>query len=1154
MDGTDNAVPGLAFDTTTRTLTGTPNTAATTALTYTVTDQNGSTASATFSITVAPGVTLNDQTYTAGRPIPALTLPAGDGGTGTLTYTLTGPAREALNNAVPGLTFTATTRVLSGTPTEEGMTAMTYAATDEHGSTASAGFTITVNEADTAPAFAAGETVAAQTYEQNTAITPLTLPLATGGNGAITYTLTGPNGTDVSELPTGLTYAANARTISGTPTAPTAAPLAFTWTAADKDDNTAADDTDTLDFSITVNEADTAPAFAAGVSIDDQTYTLDAEITPLTLPLATGGTGTLAYTLRDADGNDVDAVDNAVPGLTFTASTRILTGTPTVVPTTAQAFTASTRTRTRTDTPTTAQTFSANTRPPTTATMHATTALTYTVTDENGSTASAGFNITVNEAPNAAPTFAAGTGIADQIYTMGAEIPALTLPAATGGDGPITYAMTPLDELPDGLLLDPVTRTLTGTPTLATATLTFTWTAADTATNNMPSDTVALDFQLTVNMPDTPPAFAAGTSIDDQEYMQGTAIEPLTLPAVETDGNGATTYTLTPLTSLPDGLTYTVATRTLTGTPTTALTATMFTWTAMDADDNTAATDTATLTFSITVNASNIDLTPVAEQWLARFGRGVTTQAVETIGDRMTGVSSPESQLTLGGRQFSLTDLARGYASPGVGNNGGLFGAAGWAGSHQPALTGSHQPALTGSHQPALTGSHQPALTGSHQPALTGSHQPALTGSHQPIGSQSAAGGAMPADFALTQRTRSMSFSEVMRSSSFDLSLSGDASDEDTDGKPMTLWGRVSTGSFDGEPAGMSLNGNLATGYLGLDYRTDRALLGIAVARTESEGNFRLEDTAGELEATLTSAYPYLSWSLSDELAVWGMLGFGEGKLKLREDTQDLKTDIQMQMVALGLRSVLPSVWLVDLAVKADIFALQIKSDAVTGENLNATNSNARRLRVMLEASSNWPVSEHATVTPSLELGTRWDGGDADTGMGIELGGGFTWHDTRLGLELAARGRTLLNHGESGFKEWGASLSFLKTVGSDGQGLAFVLTPTWGQASSGVDSLWSSEPAGAGAGLLPRDSTQGSTSATPDQLEFELSWGMLRPRGLLMTPYMQMRMAQGRMDSVREGLRLQFPRGVSLEVFGEHNLQPGQPADHGIGLTARIDL
>ena len=48
-------------------------------------------------------------------------------------------------------------------------------------------------------------------------------------------------------------------------------------------------------------------------------------ITALTLPAATGGTGTLTYTLRDAGGNDVDGTDNAVPGLTFdTTSSRPL--------------------------------------------------------------------------------------------------------------------------------------------------------------------------------------------------------------------------------------------------------------------------------------------------------------------------------------------------------------------------------------------------------------------------------------------------------------------------------------------------------------------------------------------------------------------------------------------------------------------------------------------------------------------------------------------------------------------------------------------------------------------------------------------------------------------------------------------------------------
>ena len=147
-------------------------------------------------------------------------------------------------------------------------------------------------------------------------ITPLTLPAATGGNGAITYTLTG------ATLPAGLTFDGTARTITGT--AGTAASAqTFTYTAMDADDDTA-----TLSIRITVDTmADTAPTF--GDATDDaRTYTAGLMITPLTLPFATGGNGAITYTLT---GPASAALSQAVPGLTFTASTRVLSGAPTTV-------------------------------------------------------------------------------------------------------------------------------------------------------------------------------------------------------------------------------------------------------------------------------------------------------------------------------------------------------------------------------------------------------------------------------------------------------------------------------------------------------------------------------------------------------------------------------------------------------------------------------------------------------------------------------------------------------------------------------------------------------------------------------------------------------------------------------------------------------
>ena len=87
------------------------------------------------------------------------TLPAASGGSGELTY--------SLMPEVPGLTFTASTRVLSGTPTAAGSYSMTYTATDTEGGTASLRFTISVQAApppltiDPAPTAAA---VASGTY------------------------------------------------------------------------------------------------------------------------------------------------------------------------------------------------------------------------------------------------------------------------------------------------------------------------------------------------------------------------------------------------------------------------------------------------------------------------------------------------------------------------------------------------------------------------------------------------------------------------------------------------------------------------------------------------------------------------------------------------------------------------------------------------------------------------------------------------------------------------------------------------------------------------------------------------------------------------------------------------------------------------------
>ena len=153
--------------------------------------------------------------------------------------------------------------------------------------------------------------------------------------------------------------------------------------------------------------------------IEDQVYTVGSLIpdNELTLPLATGGASPVVYRL-----------DGLPPGLRFDPVTRTVRG--------GLDF--------------------AGIYP-----------MTYTATDANGVTATLRFTITVH---SARPSFGV-TSLPDQTYEYGQPIPTLVLPAAIGGDPPITYTLTGIprvlqwdEEGRDGLLFDPDTRTLSGTP------------------------------------------------------------------------------------------------------------------------------------------------------------------------------------------------------------------------------------------------------------------------------------------------------------------------------------------------------------------------------------------------------------------------------------------------------------------------------------------------------------------------------------------------------------------------------------------------------------------------------------------------------------------------------------------------------------------
>ena len=199
-------------------------------------------------------------------------------------------------------------------------------------------------------------------------------------------------------------------------------------------------------------------------------------------------------------------------------------------------------------------------------------------------------DITLKEAgEGGAPFFAASASIADWSYAVGTEIGSLVLPVASGGVGELTYRVS---VLPAGLSFDATTRTLSGTPaSAADGAVTVIYTATD-RNGNAARQTFTITIRAAAAVP---LAFAEGAAIADQTYTAGMAIADLVLPEAM-GGAGALRYQVL---TLPAGLSFDGATRTLSGTPTDATNCAVEV-TYMVTDLNRAA---AALTFSITVNA-----------------------------------------------------------------------------------------------------------------------------------------------------------------------------------------------------------------------------------------------------------------------------------------------------------------------------------------------------------------------------------------------------------------------------------------------------------------------------------------------------------------------------------------------------------------------
>ena len=363
-------------------------------------------------------------------------------------------------------------------------------------------------------------------------------------------------------------------------------------------------------------------------------------------------------------------------------------------------------------------------------------------------------------------------------------------------------------------------------------------------------------------------------------------------------------------------------------------------------------------------------------------------------------------------------------------------------------------------------------------------------------------------------------------------------SDAGPEGSPaLTAWGRYASESFRSVDEKLELDGDVTTAILGTDAQWDRLLAGVALSFSDGEGEFAPGHAAspgkgeGTLDSSLNSVHPYLRYEVNEGISVWGLAGYGSGDLTHTDDgTTPIDTDITMRMGALGARSELLSPSQesgLALALKSDVFWMQMESKAVEqpdGRGLKRAQARASRLRILLEGSQSYKLDYGARLTPSLEVGLRSDGGDAETGSGVEVRAGIRY--TAPGMTLEASAHNLFGHQRREYEEWGASGSIRFTPGSSGRGLSLTVAPSWGAPASGVDRLWSMQNA--------RRLTPNGDRETGGRLEAEIGYGvgMSGGRGVL-TPYTGLSLSDDGERTWRLGGRWNVAPAFSMSLEGD---------------------
>ena len=388
---------------------------------------------------------------------------------------------------------------------------------------------------------------------------------------------------------------------------------------------------------------------------------------------------------------------------------------------------------------------------------------------------------------------------------------------------------------------------------------------------------------------------------------------------------------------------------------------------------------------------------------------------------------------------------------------------------------------------------------------------------------------------------------DAVLASSFALQGGADAKGNSSWG----AWGRFSTNSFEGKADTLTLSGDVVTGLLGADVSTESWTAGLALSAAKGDGPYTMDDAnqsgcmSGRVDSNLTSLHPYAQMKLNERVSAWAIGGYGTGEMTIDPDGCNRHTtDIDMTMGAVGLRGQVLQIAAgdaVDMAVRTDALWARTTSDRT--DELQPAKADVTRVRLMLNAGRAFPAGA-GTLTPTLEAGLRHDAGNAEEGIGLEIGASLAYRGP--GITLEGKARTLVAHDDKDYDEWGASFAVRVDPGRAGRGLSLSITPAWGSAASEAEQLWSTRAAG--------DLVADNAFKANRRIGAELGYGVGGPGELgTLTRYAGLSLTNGAERTIKGGLRWNAAESATLGLEAAREERAGDaPARHTLMLRAAI--